>query len=288
MKIKISNGELIDKNWKTKDLRILTHNGAFHSDEVFAAALLIHFVSKNNEVQVIRTRDRSTIDTYKQNPDIFVLDIGTSYSSEMLNFDHHQDEENVEQQASVMLVLDYLVEIKILGSEKYAFLKSNLIQFISDWDLGLEQAVANFKQKPLPTIISAFNRFNVSLEKENQQFLKVLLLAIDIIENETEAFAQLQIAKEGLKNHIVLPNNTILFDNFNPQFSKLLKECKEIKYYIHPIKNNWVVKTTNSYNNPLPLIKENADLIFAHKNRFLTIFSNQQSAINYISKATTS
>ena len=63
-------------------MKIGTHNGRFHSDEVFAVALL---KSLNPEAEVIRSRDLKVL----EGCDI-VVDVGGEYSPALRRFDHHQ------------------------------------------------------------------------------------------------------------------------------------------------------------------------------------------------------
>lgn len=285
MDIEIINSEFTDLDQQDLNLNIITHNGVFHSDEVFASALLMRLFHYKGSVNIVRTRNKNIIDDAKKSMNVFVVDVGGAFNPLMLNFDHHQDGGEVENKASVLLVLDYLYKSHFVDGALYDYLKSNLIQFVSDWDLGLEQGVANYNQKPLPTLISAFNRYNAEPTVENNQFHKALQWAIEIVDNEMDAFKQLKLAKEGLKRHIALSKQVVMFDNYNPQYSKLLKHCAGVKYYIHSLNNNWVVKTINNDLYPLPIVLDKSELVFAHKSRFMTIFNNKQAAIEYIMKS---
>jgi uncharacterized UPF0160 family protein len=65
-------------------IRIITHSGTFHLDEILAvAALELYFEGKPYEV--IRSRDQAVIDTGD-----FVVDVGLVYDPERNRFDHHQ------------------------------------------------------------------------------------------------------------------------------------------------------------------------------------------------------
>lgn len=72
--------------------KIVTHNGAWHADEVLAIALIHLVASKDSlkEFELIRTRDVEVLSKAKQAKDTFVLDVGAEYDPENLNFDHHQ------------------------------------------------------------------------------------------------------------------------------------------------------------------------------------------------------
>lgn len=265
-------------------LKIITHNGTFHSDEVFSIALLLQFLKDYASVDIIRTRDLVLIEKQQENPSIYVLDIGSKLNADFLNFDHHQSDYIVENKATVRLVLDYLFHNDFIKMQEYKFLLKSIVNFISNWDLGLEQANANYVHKPLPSVISAFNRHDVSHIIENQQFEKALSFAFEIIQNEVEVFQQKCRAQEGYERHTAISSDVVVFDDFNPHYINMLKSNnKFVKYFIHPMDDNWVVKTINSTQYPLPLIENDKHLVFAHKSRFLTIFNTQNAAFNYLS-----
>ena len=153
------------------NIGVVTHDGVFHSDEIFAIALLGRFYYDGSDtIGICRTREERVLNKYKKRNDVFVIDVGGLYQPEQKNFDHHQEDLIVEEKASVLLILDYLLQQHTIEQALYDFLFRKLIQFISNWDLGLEQNRANFSHKPLPTIISAFNRYDVEPEEENAQF----------------------------------------------------------------------------------------------------------------------
>jgi uncharacterized UPF0160 family protein len=63
---------------------VVTHNGKFHSDEIFGVAVL-QLVYGIEHLEIIRTRDQIQIDK----ADI-VLDVGGVYDPALQRFDHHQ------------------------------------------------------------------------------------------------------------------------------------------------------------------------------------------------------
>jgi uncharacterized UPF0160 family protein len=71
---------------------IVTHNGRFHADDVFAVATLYLFLEhsdfpawRNKAIKIIRTRDE---ELFKEGN--FVVDVGGIYDEENNLFDHHQ------------------------------------------------------------------------------------------------------------------------------------------------------------------------------------------------------
>jgi len=62
---------------------LVTHNGAFHADDLFATATL-SILNKGN-IKIIRTRDEDIIQTGD-----YVYDVGGEHDAERNRFDHHQ------------------------------------------------------------------------------------------------------------------------------------------------------------------------------------------------------
>lgn len=75
-------------------MKIITHSGSFHADDVFAVATVKLWLEKNGsksffgktKIDVIRTRDPKVIATGN-----IVVDIGGEYSPAKKIFDHHQE-----------------------------------------------------------------------------------------------------------------------------------------------------------------------------------------------------
>jgi len=69
----------------TKLIKIVTHNADFHTDDVFAVAILLLTLDKKVGYEIIRTRDDSVIQTAD-----YVVDVGGTYDASARRFDHHQ------------------------------------------------------------------------------------------------------------------------------------------------------------------------------------------------------
>lgn len=64
--------------------KVVTHNGGFHPDDVFAVAC-ITILEGAEQVSIIRTREQSHINTAD-----WVVDVGGDYDPTRRRFDHHQ------------------------------------------------------------------------------------------------------------------------------------------------------------------------------------------------------
>lgn len=117
---------------------IVTHNGKFHTDDVFAVAALKLVFGKNN-CKVVRTRDEEKI----KNADI-VVDVGGEYNKDKERYDHHQKggagvRDNGIPYASFGLVWKKYGEKVCGGSKRIAeILDKELVQPIDAGDNGVD------------------------------------------------------------------------------------------------------------------------------------------------------
>ena len=65
-------------------IKIVTHSGSFHADDVFAVAAFQLLLGKEN-VEIVRTRDDEIIATGD-----YVVDVGSTYNHKTKRYDHHQ------------------------------------------------------------------------------------------------------------------------------------------------------------------------------------------------------
>ena len=74
------------KNIMNKPIKLITHDGVFHCDDIFSAATLQIYLDKKGEIyEMTRTRDEQII----KNGD-FVFDVGGIHDEKNNRFDHHQ------------------------------------------------------------------------------------------------------------------------------------------------------------------------------------------------------
>lgn len=71
-------------------IEVVTHDGQFHQDEIFACVLLNYFV--DSHLKITRTRNESIISNAKVNNEIYLIDVGFDYNFSLNNFDHHQSD----------------------------------------------------------------------------------------------------------------------------------------------------------------------------------------------------
>ena len=125
--------------------KLITHNGSFHSDDVFACATLCLMLEKKGEqFDIIRTRDNEIIRTGD-----YVFDLGNMYDEEKNRFDHHQiggagGRENGIEYSSFGLVWKKF-GAEICESQKVADMIDNkLVAPVDAFDNGIDLYKNNF------------------------------------------------------------------------------------------------------------------------------------------------
>lgn len=170
-----------------KTQTIITHNGGFHTDEVFACAV-ISLAFPERQLDIIRTRDEKIIATAD-----FVVDVGGIYDPPTQRFDHHQVggagvRDNGIPYASLGLVWKEYGEI-LCGSLQVAQeVENRLVLPIDAGDNGVglydlkrddvkPYLIHNLLGKFLPT----WNEHDIDVDT---QFIEVLNIAMKLLERE--------------------------------------------------------------------------------------------------------
>ena len=275
---------------------IITHNGVFHADEVFAVAALIKWneVSKWNVNtlpqetlklllprwkeqgfwEVIRTRDNAIIAEAQSSS--YVIDCGGIYNG--INcFDHHQD---ISLPASNIMVFNHLLEQGKISSELHQAMLPLMVG-ISNFDTNKDNTNilwsnynADHKFRNLSNVVSGFNRNPTDEDMQNSQFEKAVEFALTVLDNEEYSAIERINAEATYSSRTVLENNVAVFNEFCP----IWKTKEEHMFAILPNPQGWSLNTANSNTNPLPNI-EHKDLIFAHGGKFIAVFKTKEAAI---------
>ena len=221
-------------------MKIITHNGNFHADDVFGVAtLLLHFAGEGKEPKIIRTRDAETIKT----GDI-VLDVGGEYDEARNRFDHHQIDgagkrENGVPYASFGLIWKKFGVAIAGGSEISELVDKNLVQFIDAADNGVGE-LKPFVADTLPyTIDKAVDIFNPSWRDEQRDFdgwfFQAAGFASGVLKRE------IQLAKEILESEEMVEqayNNAtdkrIIILDKEYHWEEIIKKYSEPMFVIMP------------------------------------------------------
>jgi uncharacterized UPF0160 family protein len=164
-------------------IKIVTHDGGFHADEVFAvAALQLHLGVEN--VEIIRTREQSVIDSAD-----WVVDVGGVYDANNLRFDHHQNgapvRDNGVPYAAFGLVWKHIGEALSGSAEVAAQIEEKLVLSIDADDVGMSVYTLtehNVKPVTLSGVVALYCPPRDSNEDVDEAFRKVVVIARELIE----------------------------------------------------------------------------------------------------------
>lgn len=285
--------------------KLVTHNGSFHSDDIFATATLSIVLERAGEqFEVIRTRDEEII----KNAD-FVYDVGGVYDEATNRFDHHQiggagkDEHGIEYSSFGLVWKKFGTEIS--GNEKIAkAVRDRLVAPIDGPDNGQDIYNTNFENISPYTIQSYFfsiqPAWNEDDSKIDEVFLDCVKFAKSILLREVTLAQGLFDAEEKIMS--IYENTTdkriLVLDNHYP-FDSILYKIPDPLFIIYPRSDTtWgiraVRKNPKSFENRKNLPKDWGglrdeeelkkltgveDAVFCHRALFLAVAKTKEGAI---------
>jgi uncharacterized UPF0160 family protein len=285
--------------------KLITHDGSFHSDDIFACATLCLMLEKNGEkFEIIRTRDSEIIRTGD-----YVFDIGGIYNAEQNRFDHHQKggagKRNEIEYASFGLVWKKF-GIEICGNQKVVdMIDKKLAMPIDAFDNGIDLYKSNFENilpYTLQDVLSIFSPTSLEDMKKDDQFLKALSWGKEILQREIKkATDQIEISKIICDFYNESKDKRLIVID-KPKVSRFeiwdaLQNFPEPLFIIYGDNKDWSVvamrKEKNSFGNrkdfpeswggvwreDLQKITGVSDALFCHKDLFLSGAKSKEGAI---------
>lgn len=213
-------------------MKIVTHNGQFHTDELMGVATLKLIYP---EAEIIRTRTEEIINS----ADI-VLDVGLVYDREKKRFDHHQSEgagvrENGIPYASFGLVWKEYGK-DICGSEEASqVVEEKLVLGIDSIDNGITLSKTLYqgvREYSFGDFIFSFAEGKKDLQELDQAFFEVLPLAIALLKREVDD------AKRKVEDWKVVKE---IYDSLEDKRIIVLPEITSWKKVLVPLETLYVV-----------------------------------------------
>ena len=288
-----------------KKKKLVTHDGSFHTDDIFAAATLQLMLEKKGEqFEVTRTRDEEII----KNAD-YVFDVGGIHDSEQNRFDHHQPggagkrPNNIEYASFGLVWKKFGAELT--GSEKaMEIIDRKMAAPIDAFDNGFDLVSNKYKEVSPYFIQHIFFSMEPTWREEDlshdEMFFKSVSLAREVLSREIIQVRDAVLAEELV---ISIYNNTkdkriIIIDKRYP-FQYILNNFSEPLYVVYPRKTNnwWGVKAVRqdpkSFNNrksfpaawaglrdeELAKISGVPDAVFCHKGLFMAVAKSKEGAV---------
>ncbi len=291
----------------------VTHNGAFHADDLFATAVLS--ILNDGNIKIIRSRDPKIFETAD-----YLYDVGGEYDPEKNKFDHHQrggagERKNGIPYSSFGLIWKKYGE-EICGSSEVAeYIDRKIIMPVDAIDNGMDISnplISGVSDYNISSILKAFyptwkeDKTDIDKVFENEVIKLIPLLKREIKVAKDEV--------EGKKIIINDYNNTkdkriiILSKPFHRYLVRdVLPNFKEPIYYICPSghSDEWKVETVSVNSQTLDsrkLFPESwrglmdgsqelrdltgvGDIFFCHKSGFLIHVKSKEGAITLANKA---
>jgi uncharacterized UPF0160 family protein len=295
-----------------KNKILVTHNGTFHADDLFATATL-SILNKGN-IKIIRTRDPKIIESAD-----FVYDVGGVYNPEVNRFDHHQkggaeNRSNGIPYAAFGLVWKKYGE-QLSGSKEVAeLLDKKIAQPIDASDNGVDIYKSIFDGVVPYTADQVFLNYKPTWKEDNKDIDSIFLKQAKRVEKLL--LREIEVAKvdiEGkniiLENYNKSENKKIIIINENfPRYlyQNTLSLLPEPMYLIFPSghssvwkieaikKSNGTMESRKSFPeswggvfdlDKLREISGISDIIFCHKGGFLAETLSKEGAISLAQKA---
>lgn len=289
---------------KKLNKKLVTHDGSFQSDDIFAAATIAIFLEGAGETfEIIRTRNPEIIGTGD-----YVFDVGEIYDEAINRFDHHQiggagkGLDNIEY-AAFGLVWKKFGKI-IAGSEKTAeLINKRLVAPIDAWDNGFDLVENKYNVTPyyiqhfFISMVPTWREENITNDK---MFLKSVEIAKEILSREIIHAQDVLLAEEKI---VSIYNNTedkrIIILDKNYPYEYILNSFSEPLFVIYPRLNHnlWGVKAVRknpkTFNNrkdfpkswaglreeELQKISGVPDAVFCHRGLFMAVAKSCEGAI---------
>jgi uncharacterized UPF0160 family protein len=290
-----------------KKLTLVTHDGTFHTDDVFACAAL-SLVFKDQDIEIIRSRDERDIERGN-----IVFDVGGVYDPASGRFDHHQKggagaRENGIPYASFGLVWKEYGHMVAGSVENAAFIDEQLVQGIDGADTGSVDKVADngvYTYSIIDTII-AFRPTWQEKKSSFDAFLEAVAFARTVIVRLVDHAVAFRNAEQLLEDaYDRAPNKQIIeIGTEYPGWYEAMARHPEPLFVIYERSDGkWSAKTTRI--NPVEFAPRKAfpeswrglrdqefarvsgvsDAVFCHDGGFIAVARTKQGAYALAEKA---
>ncbi len=291
---------------RNKKLKLVTHDGSFHADDIFACATLsLMLENKQKQFEIIRTRDEDII-----NKADYVFDVGGIYDAKSNRFDHHQTGGAFKRENGIACSSFGLVwrkfGLEVAGKKESAdFIEQKLVMTVDANDNGIDLYKNNFPEISIYTLQDVLSIFSpTALEdiEKDEQFFKALVWAKEILSREIKkANDQMEITKIIVDFYKKAKDKRLIIID-KPKVSRYeiwnaLQKFPEPLFAVYGDNEDWSIvamrKTEDSFGNRKDFPKSWAglrakelqdmtgvkDAVFCHNNLFLAVAESKNGAI---------
>jgi uncharacterized UPF0160 family protein len=228
-------------------MRVATHPGGFHADDVFAIAALR---LAEGEVDVVRTRD----------PDVQAaadvrIDVGGRNDPATGDFDHHQkggagERPNGVRYASFGLVWAHVGARVAGGEEQAAAIDERLVQGVDANDNGqtiMESLIDDVQPMTVSGVVAALNPAwdeQLTPAEDEARFAQAVALATGILEREIAGAAGFQRARQLVRDAIARAEDPrlIVLDRNMPWRETVVEHAPDARFVLYPKADGWAMQ----------------------------------------------
>ncbi|MDP2593513.1 MAG: MYG1 family protein [bacterium] len=290
---------------------IVTHNGRFHADEVFAVAALS--ILWNGQIKIKRTRDAEIA-----NKADVVVDVGGLYEPKRGRFDHHQEggagvRENGVPYAAFGLIWKHFGKEICGGNSALADkVERDMVLYIDADDNGvtvLKQKAVDIKIFDAPKLISFLNPTGQEVEKNDDsdaRFKEAVFFARKVLERKiAHSLYELESSQIVDSAYKIAEDKKIIVLEKRLPWKETAMKYGEILFAVFPDfeGENWAVSSmpesldsfksriyfpeswAGKRDKELADISGVADAIFCHNGRFFAVARSKEGATELAKQA---
>jgi len=289
-------------------IKIYTHEGIFHADEVTACALIKCFYAKDeDEVYIERVNHNKFTGKelkelgLKTADEVFIVDVGRDHNAAQLMFDHHQwGSEN--GLAAAGLVYKWLKEQNLIPRFIIPEL-DKIINIVDLHDVGQRKALPG----ELPYIVSKYNAEDPYGKEQVNNFNTAVNIVYKVFSSLKRKGEKLPEIENRILNESTFiddltkqtnkgdPNRVLEFSKgFIPFWNEVLPVLKrpytmvDIVIWYDEKRDTWKAQTVPTIpgdfdkRGRILIDKDVPGKIFINKNGFFAVFDTKENLVNYL------
>ena len=210
-------------------IRVVTHDGIFHADELLACAALSIAYGRDNVV-IVRSRHSKVLEVATNDKDMWVIDVGNSYDPEILNFDHHMRDFDVTNSFGNKLSSFGLVVEELLRRDFFTEVKESLLKFSNKVDM-LDNGVQKAEDLSFLSVLNSYS------DNEVINFYAALEVAMTYLRSLINQWKEEVTINERLEKAIQIRRNGIVASEEFIPVDERLNALEDVKLVAHHICN---------------------------------------------------
>ena len=212
----------------SNQIKVVTHSGIFHADEVFACALLCIAYGRNN-VGIIRSRDHKVLEIATSNKDTWTIDVGNSYDPSLLNFDHHMRDFNITNSFGNKLSSFGMVVEELLRRDFFNEVKESLLKFSNKVDM-LDNGVKKAEDLLFLSVLNSYS------DNEVVNFYAALEVAMSYLRSLINQWKEEVTINERLEKAIQIRCNGIVASEEYIPVDERLNALEDVRLVVYKSK----------------------------------------------------